>query len=295
MIGNRDPEDYFKDVDPEKEHRKRNSNIPRSLMTAEWTDYHIDNCGNGKTLPDYVKESRREALVSCRRYAKRIPEICKNYTGDSLLILGGSGTGKSTLGALSMKEAIDANASVVYYSDFSDLSLRLQGLWSDADLAAVRSEHTDPAFLMIDEVNEDCFPDKKADIIRQNLATIIKNRYNEKLPTIITSSIMTKEGLEKALGSASYNTLTKGDAYQIISILGARDEDKEIQIDFPKCNIKLKVLKKEIERFMEQQKEDIDKYNNEKKYGRPPKMPKRFNSEICDSQELVQMIKKGML
>ena len=140
-MANSDKEWYLQDPDHEKAYRKKSSNIPRSFFMCKWTDYNINDKGDGKQLPDYVVKSRLKARNECRDYALRIKEICNDCTGDSLLILGSSGTGKSTLACLILREVIRTNGESVYYKKFTEMSMKIQYAWKDFQEEAFEKEY----------------------------------------------------------------------------------------------------------------------------------------------------------
>ena len=168
-------------------------------------------------------------------------------TGASLFIYGKRGSGKSVLGTLILRDAIDTLKESVLYVPFQCINMEASTSNFVEHREKIEATYCDPEFLMIDEI-EGChqITPKTRDYF-SNILTL-RNTYHK--PTIVTSRI----GLNKVreeLGYAVFNAITQKDNY--LAPICIKMESSEIF--FSKDEIyDIEVLRKNIVFKMEEQR-----------------------------------------
>jgi len=214
------------------------SNIPKQFFNFKWSDYIPEHIGDGIILPSDVIISRKNAKMECYEYSKNIQNAIDN--GDSLIIVGDRGSGKSVLGTLILRDAIERKEKSVLYITFTQLLIdsRASGFKSYAE--DLEQGYVEPDFLMIDEMEEghEYFPKD-----REYITQILGLRARDLKPTIITSST-SMSSLGKFLGTSFLKIVTNKNIYkkeifiktkrrdrnEIYNLEGLYDTDKIISL-----------------------------------------------------------------
>lgn len=145
-------------------------------------------------------EQTRARFASILTFAKKYAaSYCKGH--ENILLTGNTGTGKTKLACLIANEIVRqryyAQMTVVFKRS-GQIQQEIKATWdntsSDNDSAYIErlSRFT---VLIIDEVGEadTSFSDKAADKDRERLSAIIDRRYQQRLPTIITTNMKADE------------------------------------------------------------------------------------------------------
>ncbi len=163
-----------------------------------------------KTFESYqaTTPEQRWALRVCRSYAARFSAGTRH--GDSLLLLGGPGTGKTHLACAILAGVIRAGHTGLFMS----VSAALRMLRDTYATRAARSESealamlTDPALLVLDEVGLAIGSDDKR---RAMLFDLLDTRYANLRATILIGNL-TAEEMEQYLGERIMDRLCEGDS-----------------------------------------------------------------------------------
>lgn len=164
--------------------------VPKILLRASFSNWTCES------------PAAHEALSSVVHYAK-------SPTG-FLLLLGKKGTGKSHLSVAVAR---------TWPKDFqfvtqSQLLIRLRDSYRDQSVKSPVARAQSVPLLILDEAGLSGGGKDEMPMLHE----VLCHRYNEKLPTVITSNLIVKE-LEPVLGERIYDRLTEC-TYKVITLAG---------------------------------------------------------------------------
>lgn len=137
-----------------------------------------------RTLETFRPESKRDraALDACRA-------LLASKEPFPLLLTGGVGTGKTHLAAATLREWIHARShGLGLFTTHQDLLLRIRSTFHDNAVETqldVINRYRTAAFLVLDDVGVE----KPSEFAVSTLYAIVNHRYEEMLPTIVTSNL----------------------------------------------------------------------------------------------------------
>jgi DNA replication protein DnaC len=170
--------------------------IPERFLDRSFENYHA------------ATPEQQRALIVCRGYATRV--VAAGSHGDSLLLLGGPGTGKTHLACAILAEVLRAGHTGLLLS----VSAALRTLRETYSVRAQRLESealellTTPDLLVLDEVGLAIGNDEKR---RALLFDVLDTRYARLRSTILVGNL-TADELEDYLGERIMDRLCEGDA-----------------------------------------------------------------------------------
>ena len=143
----------------------------------------------GRTFASFDAKRDREAFDACNKYAKaeNLLELQRN----SLLIAGGYGSGKTHLAAAVTQVLTNRGISVLFgtaIEHFDKIRDDFEHTGLNKHIARMKSANV----LVIDDLGKE----KKSDWTKQVLFDVVNYRYEHKLPIIITTNLVSKDGKE---------------------------------------------------------------------------------------------------
>ena len=175
----------------------------------------VGRCGipprfRAKTFESYRATTPEQELASrvCRSYAARFAAGARH--GDSLLLLGGPGTGKTHLACAILAGVIRAGHTGLFMSVPAALrtvrdTYATRAACSESEALAML---TDPDLLVLDEVGLTIGSDDKR---RAMLFDVLDTRYANLRATILIGNL-TDEEMERYLGERIMDRLCEGDS-----------------------------------------------------------------------------------
>ena len=162
-----------------------------------------------KTFADFVSRggSFPEALESLVEYAADWPQTAK---GRSMILCGGTGSGKTHAACAMVREVLEAKQSASYVL-FKDACRRVRDAWKkrdDASELTVISGLCSPTFLALDDVSID------TDFERALLEHIINDRYANLRATMLVTSHEQQQFL-KMLGNCIIDRLREDGGFVV--------------------------------------------------------------------------------
>lgn len=137
-----------------------------------------------------VKHNRKNYLDSIKPYIDQI-KVAK-IEGYGVALFGNSGTGKTSFASITMAAALRKR-----YSGYCTTSLRIEHDYRAARTDSARWRRLDfmlsSDFLMIDELGKEAILPSGESFGRAHIERILKDRADEKLPTIIVSNVPADE------------------------------------------------------------------------------------------------------
>jgi DNA replication protein DnaC len=233
-----------------------NSQIPQLYLPYKWSGYKENNIDGNETNNETVINSRIKAKILCMEYCHK-NNLSKNLeNGLSLIIRGQSGSGKTVLGVLVLKTVVEELMVAVKYVSFSQLSLEASTVHLEEEREYFEKNYREPAWLMIDEVDDSNLKSKYKDKIREYIGYILWQRYSDRKPTIITTTILKNEEkrMSEAIGPRGFAVIGRKDAYDNdIEIYGGREGSAVMGIGFPDIKYDLEKIKDAIGNYISTQ------------------------------------------
>lgn len=164
------------------------------------------NCGfsNFEVGNDKDTASRKNALESVRKYAVDIEEHKK--TGTNLILIGGCGTGKDHLTTAVLRHAITRGMDVAFTRGSTLAEKMIQ--------AGTGGDRLDERFVRCDLLAISDFEPKGKEtasaMVLAGYLELIDERYRRMRPTIISSNILDRVSMAKAIGMRVVDRLLDG-------------------------------------------------------------------------------------
>lgn len=277
----------------EKRYRIENSNIPLEFWNYKWTDYDPNFMEKGKIIEEKeIKISRYEARKLCITYSRAIKEIYEDRIGSSLVILGKSGSGKSVLGTLILRDVIFAVKESVLYVTYNQFAMEADTSFFREHKEGIEDKYLSPEWLMIDEVEPYYANDASIQRVQKYLHYILMQRSSMKLPTIITSNVTIGYALEKVIGPMAYKDIMNLNVYwPFIEIKGSRSQ-KDVYTDLPKGKYDLDKILSEIKKQKTYNQNKINQWEDNKDNNDEPKYSE---DKYTDGETLSGIIQKGIV
>lgn len=176
-IGHWEHEEYVKGI-IEKRLDEPNRIIERSNLGERF---------RGRTFASFDPKRDMEAFKICQAYAN--DEKLRERTRNGLLIAGGYGSGKTHLAAAVSNALADRGISVMFgtsITHFDNIRNEFENAGQNKYLARMKTIDV----LVIDDLGKE----KKSDWTKQTLFDVINHRYEHKMPTIITTNLVSEDG-----------------------------------------------------------------------------------------------------
>lgn len=158
----------------EREHR---SHIPPQFLNSSLENFQLpaDN--------PIARSALSTVYLEVRRYAKEYPLTDK----PGLLLIGGTGTGKTHLAVAALKILISRGFDAIFF-DYQTLLERIQRSWDPASGAGDREAYRqalDTEILLLDDLGAR----RSLEWVEDTVTSIITQRYNERKPLIATTNL----------------------------------------------------------------------------------------------------------
>jgi DNA replication protein DnaC len=294
-------EDYQNDLKKEKLFYKNSSNIPIQYWKYTWHDYHPDNMDGTKINDENIINSRKKAFWDCVDYTRNLKKIHKERLGHGLVIKGLSGSGKTVLGTLILRDVIYNLRERVLYENYSKLAMEMLTIHLQEQHDNFLEKYSTPEYLLIDEIESGFTVDKSGNIKTKNstkihdcFAELLMSRYLDKKPTIVTTSIFDDDLLEKTIGDVAYKILKRKDTYFEISILGSKTNNKNINILMIDKEFEINLLIDELTKLKSEIKDNDTKYKFNTNTGSYLINSNMLSDIICDVLKKQDKLNKGV-
>lgn len=144
-------------------------------------------------------DNQRKALEICKTF---VESYKKHRMGDSLLLAGAWGTGKTHLAASICNHLIMAGESDVVFAVTPKMLAQARLSFKDEYQVNPIKKATEARLLILDDVGAE----KVTEWVREQLFLLINERYDHELPTVITTNCDIGE-LENRIGGASVSRI----------------------------------------------------------------------------------------
>lgn len=179
---------------------------PISERMARLVGERYANCGftNFEIGNDKDTAARKTALETVKKYAVDIQEHRRN--GTNLILIGGCGTGKDHLTTAVMRHAIQLGFDVAFTRGSSLAEKMIQ--------AGTGGDRLDERFVRSDLLAISDFEPKGKEtasaMVLAGYLELIDERYRRMRPTIISSNILDRMSMAKAIGMRVVDRLLDG-------------------------------------------------------------------------------------
>lgn len=153
----------------------------------------------GRTFGNFDPRFNRTAFYICRDYSNR--EDLFEGTRNSLILLGGYGTGKTHLAAAIANDMISKGIPVLF-GTFSEHLERIRSEFDTKGAKTYLGKMKYTPLLVLDDVGKE----KATEWTEQILFDVINYRYEHMLPFVLTSNL-TEEQLGNYVGGAVYSRM----------------------------------------------------------------------------------------
>lgn len=154
-----------------------------------------------RTFETFVtNDANKNAYQKCKNYADKFP----HDDGQGLILIGGYGTGKTHLAVAILHELLRKDVAALFATVPELLEEIRKTFGGDKGSAKSNLLHSikTAKFLILDDLGAE----KATDWVREQLFMIINARYEDMLPTIITSNLLIDE-LEKQIGARTVSRI----------------------------------------------------------------------------------------
>ena len=145
-----------------------------------------------------ITDKNKPAYEKCKKYCENFPY----EDGHGLLIIGDYGTGKTHLAVSILHSILEKDVSSLFVL-VPELLMKIRSSFDDkTDSNQLIRKIKKVSFLVFDDLGAE----KTTDWVREQLFMIINSRYEDMLPTVITSNLPLKE-LEDKIGPRTVSRL----------------------------------------------------------------------------------------
>jgi DNA replication protein DnaC len=157
--------------------RQGRAGIPPQFANANLESFELP-------LDNPVARTALSAVyMDVRRYAKEYPLTDK----PGLLLVGGTGTGKTHLAVAALKILMSRGFDAIFF-DYQTLLEKIQRSWSDTSGSSDRDAYRqalDTEIVLLDDLGAR----RALDWVEDTVTSIITHRYNERKPMIATTNL----------------------------------------------------------------------------------------------------------
>lgn len=172
------------------------------MELAAWGRSGIPLRFKSKTFDSYVASTpeQKKALAACRAYSDSFTD--RLAAGDSLVLAGAPGTGKTHLACAIGGQLVQSGRSVLFMS-MREMVTKVTSTWGGAgsEAAAIKSL-VDPDLLIVDEVAGE----SGSDVEKRVFFTVINARYEALKPVVLITNA-TSQKLRNYLGERAFSRL----------------------------------------------------------------------------------------
>lgn len=183
----------------------------------------INNSSIGEKFKDRtfenfkVDESNYESFRTCKKYADNFEQV-KHQVKNSLIISGDNGIGKTHL-AVAIAHEVMSNGISVYFATAPTLFEKLRDELFFDGKKPIHKMTVNAELLIIDDLGKE----KSSEWTSETLYKIVNDRYENKLPVIITTNL-TKNEIEKR-----YNKAVTSRLFGTSEFMNAVGKDRRLQ------------------------------------------------------------------
>jgi DNA replication protein DnaC len=153
-----------------------------------------------------VTELSTDVVREVKRYVRNVRENLAQ--GRGLWFMGDVGTGKSTLGMLVSKSALDEGCSVAIYS-VPQLLAEIRDTY-DADSSDRSYMDFFRRLARVDLLHlEDLGAEKQTEWVLEQLYSLVNQRYEDQRAILVTSNVESPEELERQIGKRTVSRLVE--------------------------------------------------------------------------------------
>jgi DNA replication protein DnaC len=138
-------------------------------------------------------DSHSEAVRKCRAFIDGFPVVDRG-----LLFMGIPGAGKTHLAAAVLKDVIEKTATVGLFVDTRDLLRTIRNTYNPV-VKATEFDVINPVMSAQLLVIDDLGAEKISEWVDETMTLIVNTRYNNRLPTIVTTNYLDRPVDEKSL------------------------------------------------------------------------------------------------
>jgi len=165
-----------------RDHFLKKSCIPERFRTETWKSYAEYQ---KESLPPSVYKSRIRALYFVKKYCDDMENKKPTISKKSIVLIGQSGSGKTSLGSLILRRYLEIASKEVLYVQYSSFKNQASTAYLDDNMKEFKEDYLSPEYLLIDEINEDTYNLKVAALFED----ILRIRTDAQKPTILTTKM----------------------------------------------------------------------------------------------------------
>jgi len=244
---------HIERIKRQKKEKIENSCIPDVYLHYTWRDYKTDSDTRETSLPEQIIKSRKEARDNCVAYClslKKMIDPSVERKNISFIIMGKSGSGKSVLGTLILREVVNILNESILYVNFNSMVIDCFSANFQEHIDKLLEKYIEPEFLMIDEVEHGHKINEKTQSL---FSIVLARRAEEGKGTIITASVDQIFDIKKILGHSAFRVIQRNDAYKKPIYILTKEENVSLDIFNETTKFDISVVKNRLEQFIEKQ------------------------------------------